>query len=1597
MPVSKKKYVLKGFLEPNSAKKSTSKSNSPKPDILIEMSMHCDWNSYCEDLDKWLAGNTVEDGAMLSETPLVKLVVEPDSKCKMLRISEEDIVISALEAALGHEVTFDKIVCCGNTYTDLSEMKFSGWVYEETAFLFSYNVYDITLKAKKNGKDVTIFILGVYLDHSSDDFEVRCARGGGVIEIAPADGIQLIGKYDALLDYTIPRFFGPDEREVEYTDELIIAVFLKKEENGFAFCVLNDEDKLFTKISFDGEKLIFYAVGDDQNKRQKHFWSSLKGEDVVFEKGDNGSFVCLNKEIPINDAPGLDHVLLTFDRDKIFTDDEYARDTLEDMLDSVFGDGSDDMSEPDYYEYDDTYDPRDLSYLVSGGGDYTLAEDVPVDDDTPEERVNILKKNVEEISADSGYKEIWEQFKETLIETHNSALKNTPLDQMIMVEAACAVNKFYFMNEDELSRRFPTAELRKRYDLLKFCAQKIAPDIIDESFSNSVVKNIGLFCDLSYKDCGKPVIDCFVAKDPEWFTEWKEARAQEERENQPDDLMESFLGSVGVETTYISALWNSLYYPETSLFPEDEKSKSTPSLMYRVDDNAGFPLKSVIEFFNTMGWKINNINPADLPAKKRELLKALKKNVRGQDLAVEKFTDGYIRYVMNGKKEGKPAACYLFAGPPGVGKTFLAKQFANLLKDEGYKYKCFDMAAYGGASDGVTGLVGFESSWGKAKPGQLTGFVRQHPKCVLLFDEIEKASPQVRLLFLSVLEGGSLTDKYYDEPVSFEQAIIIFTTNEGKDLYEDNKDTNLTLLPDTAVVEGLRASNFAPELLSRFASGNIIVFNHMGYKNLLAMLNGSEKSNGIIDSTVKKLSSQNGLKCEFEYDMAVSKLCLLSRGSESDARMIKSSTIKRIEDLFMGALEYLRRLPDKKPDFYKQLRKVSVKVDVNDAVREYFEMSETPRVLVFSKDRNVKKLGEKTDETLTRTVAKFDEKLGECNWNSSKREDKYDAIIIDSKKKTGDDWITCLKTAGKANLKNALKLPVIVLDDDIDDMEALASFGATNFIDRKSVVSNSLSDPFTEIFEGAYFAKKAQSLANSGKRISSVSEFKCANNTLTLTFNNLGIDKATEDDAQARRENKKYLLIKRPQVSLEKDVFGSEMLKDEIRRCADNIKHPEKYKKLGLPLMKGILMYGAAGMGKTLIAKAIAFEASSSESTPVGFISAAGSDFVNGQGVREMETVFKIARRNRPCIIFIDEFDAISKSREMGILSGAAEAVLEKFLKEMDGVESDNDQVYVIAATNYSIDYLDTAVTRRFSSKIRVPSPTLKEREKFLVRVLEGKRDLKPDDSREKFIDIDDKDIPLLNKLLTRVTHNYAEIEQFINESISAAVFEANQNQKEKITVDFNYLSKRIHNMSYGTVRPEDEGEVNKVTAYHEAGHAVLMYLFGRKIDYVTVIPRAGYGGYAMADCQFVTDKDFREEICICLGGRTAEKLLRKSAPNDNIGIHNTIGPQSDLQSATRFAYDYVCRYGLSGRLLVVPESFGTRTALPENVLPASENEAIWNEVKELLTKQEVFTEQMLRSNWEAVKALAESLIKAQELTGGQVRKIIRDKEAVTN
>ena len=245
----------------------------------------------------------------------------------------------------------------------------------------------------------------------------------------------------------------------------------------------------------------------------------------------------------------------------------------------------------------------------------------------------------------------------------------------------------------------------------------------------------------------------------------------------------------------------------------------------------------------------------------RNIQSILLENVYGQDQAINTFVSGYFQaQLMAGsrKETTKPQATFLFAGPPGVGKTFLAEKVAEALK---LPYMRFDMSEY--ASEGsVYDFCGTDKSYKACRPGNVTGFVEDNPKCVLLFDEIEKAHINIIHLFLQMLDAGRLRDNYSNEEVAFTEAVIILTTNVGKNLYDDPSIVNLSAVPRKKILKALSSDIdpikniplFPAAICSRFASGNVVMFNHLEANNLYTIAERELWKN------IKGLEASTGMK-----------------------------------------------------------------------------------------------------------------------------------------------------------------------------------------------------------------------------------------------------------------------------------------------------------------------------------------------------------------------------------------------------------------------------------------------------------------------------------------------------------------------------------------------------------------------------------------------------------------------------------------------------------------------------------------------------------------------------------------------------------------
>ncbi|MGQ9662801.1 MAG: ATP-dependent zinc metalloprotease FtsH [Kiritimatiellia bacterium] len=441
------------------------------------------------------------------------------------------------------------------------------------------------------------------------------------------------------------------------------------------------------------------------------------------------------------------------------------------------------------------------------------------------------------------------------------------------------------------------------------------------------------------------------------------------------------------------------------------------------------------------------------------------------------------------------------------------------------------------------------------------------------------------------------------------------------------------------------------------------------------------------------------------------------------------------------------------------------------------------------------------------------------------------------------------------------------------------------------------------------------------------------------------------------------------------NVAGIDEAKEEVQEIIEFLKNPKKFQKLGGRIPKGVLLTGPPGTGKTLLAKAIAGEAD------VPFFSISGSDFVEmfvGVGASRVRDMFEQAKRNAPCIIFIDEIDAVGRSRFSGIGGGhdEREQTLNALLVQMDGFET-QEGIIIIAATNRP-DVLDSALLRpgRFDRQIVIDLPTIDGREAILKM-------------HAKSIKLA-KDVDL--RRLARGTPGFsgADLANLINE---AALLAARQS---KPAVEMSDLEEARDKVKWGRERRTrvlDEKE-KRITAYHEAGHALvtLMVEESEPLHKITIIPRgAAYLGATMQlperDRYIEGRKKLLGTLAVLMGGRVAEEIIFGDI---------TSGAASDLKEATRIARLMVCKWGMSETL--GPQMFGENEELLflgreiTRTQDYSEETArkIDAEINNLLRKSHDHALQILREHRDRLDAIAKMLLERETLDGREVEEIVR-------
>lgn len=445
-----------------------------------------------------------------------------------------------------------------------------------------------------------------------------------------------------------------------------------------------------------------------------------------------------------------------------------------------------------------------------------------------------------------------------------------------------------------------------------------------------------------------------------------------------------------------------------------------------------------------------------------------------------------------------------------------------------------------------------------------------------------------------------------------------------------------------------------------------------------------------------------------------------------------------------------------------------------------------------------------------------------------------------------------------------------------------------------------------------------------------------------------------------------------------KNVAGLDEEKEELREIVDFLKSPKKYIQLGARIPKGVLLVGPPGTGKTLLAKAVAGEAG------VPFFSISGSDFVEmfvGVGASRVRDLFEEAKKNSPCIVFIDEIDAVARRRGTGMGGGhdEREQTLNQLLVEMDGFSS-NEGIIVMAATN-RVDILDPAILRpgRFDRKVAVGRPDVKGREEILQVHAKGKPLA------------DDVDL----KQIAQTTAGFtgADLENLMNESAIGAA------RDNRSYINSEDIKKAFIKVGIGTEKKSKviSDKEKRITAYHEAGHAILFHVLPDvgPVYTVSIIPTgSGAAGYTMPlpekDEMFLTKGQMLQEIIVGLGGRAAEEMVF-----DDI----TTGASQDIKTATKTARAMVTRYGFSEAIgmvnyensedeVFIGRDWGQTKYYSEHIAMK-----IDEEVRKIIDECYAEAKRILSENREVLDACAQLLIEKERITREEFEALFESKK----
>ena len=812
-----------------------------------------------------------------------------------------------------------------------------------------------------------------------------------------------------------------------------------------------------------------------------------------------------------------------------------------------------------------------------------------------------------------------------------------------------------------------------------------------------------------------------------------------------------------------------------------------------------------------------------------------------------------------------------------------------------------------------------------------------------------------------------MRDSNTDEEIALNDVILIFTTNAGRQLYENSTGGDFSHTSRRVILKALQndidpTTNmpfFPGAICSRFASGNVVMFNHMEAHNLYNIVKRE------LNRHADNYEAEFGVKVS--VDDAVASSILFAEGGKADARTVRS----RAESFFNNELFELFRMISSEAYEGKvsDLDSISIGVELPEDgdVRELFETKEKAGVLVFASDK---------------VASQCKKCLGNEGFFGSGDQNEADGIIknndigiivVDMSYGIlrGENYLNVEDTSSLA--RNFLRyvrdtysdIPVYLVETDDFTLEkeekrSLMAQGVRGVLSLKGE-NNDFADKINKICYSIHQQNGMKALASENKIVTFETAQKVSADGKSAEI--LLFDFSLEVAVDAEDSGEVISNVSRPSVTFDK-VIGAGEAKEELKYFIDYLKNPKKFLGTGVKAPKGVLLYGPPGTGKTMLAKAMASESG------VTFITAEGNQFLKkyvGEGSEAVHEIFSTARKYAPAILFIDEIDAIAK-RRTGEGDGSAVAAgdtLTALLTEMDGFKNDTTKpVFVLAATNFDVDPdspsgLDEALMRRFDRRIYVDLPNREDRIRFMKLKVSSS-------SAYEVTDI------LIESLAIRSTGmSLANLDSVFEMALRSAI----RSGGGKVTDEI--LEECFEAFTGGEKKVWDVSQLERV-ARHESGHALLCWLNGEKPSYLTVVARGDHGGYMMhGDMEgkyLFTKNDLLANIRTSLGGRAAEIVYY----GDEDGL--STGPSGDLASATRIAQAIICSYGMD-------EKFGLATIGREAVVGVLADD-VRAAVNAILDEQMKLAIEAVVENRKAIDVMVETLMVKNHLVESEIDEI---------